>query len=326
MALDNKVSKIQELIYEISVGEVMRTNLVTVTPQTPMSRLREILREKRISGTPVVEGDKLVGIISIEDFIKWLADREPDCPIGEKMIEEVQTLYAEEPLTQAVNKFEQFGFGRFPVLDRESNRLVGMITKGTIVEGLLKKLEIDHCEEEEVYRHRIKHFFEDILADKVSLFFQYDVVGQDFKRAGEGASRLKSSLRRLGLDPQIVRRVAIATYEAEMNLIIYTEGGTIRVRVEPHEIFVKVEDSGPGIPDVEKAMQPGYSTAPEWVRELGFGAGMGLNNIQRCASKMGLRSTVGKGTTLKIHIFTENGAKSETHGADSKAESKRSVG
>jgi CBS domain-containing protein/anti-sigma regulatory factor (Ser/Thr protein kinase) len=326
MALNNKVSKIQELIYEISVGEVMKTNLVTVTAQTPMSRLREILREKRISGTPVVEGDKLVGIISIEDFIKWLADREPDCPIGEKMIEEVQTLYAEEPLTQAVNKFEQFGFGRFPVLDRESNRLVGMITKGTIVEGLLKKLEIDHCEEEEVYRHRIKHFFEDILADKVSLFFQYDVVGQDFKRAGEGASRLKSSLRRLGLDPQIVRRVAIATYEAEMNLIIYTEGGTIRVRVEPHEIFVKVEDSGPGIPDIEKAMQPGYSTAPEWVRELGFGAGMGLNNIQRCASKMGLRSTVGKGTTLKIHIFTENGAKSETHGAGSKAKSKRSVG
>jgi CBS domain-containing protein/anti-sigma regulatory factor (Ser/Thr protein kinase) len=323
MALDNKISKIQELIYEISVGEVMRTNLVTVTPQTPMSRLREILREKRISGTPVVAGDKLVGIISIEDFIKWLANREPDCPIGEKMSQDVQTLYADEPLTQAVNKFEQFGFGRFPVLDHESKRLVGMITKGTIVEGLLKKLEIDHIEEEEVYRHRIKHFFEDILADKVSLFFQYDVEGQNFKRAGEGASRLKSSLRRLGLDPQIVRRVAIATYEAEMNLVIYTEGGKIRVRVEPHEIFVRVEDSGPGIPDVEKAMQPGYSTAPEWVRELGFGAGMGLTNIRKCASKMGLRSTVGKGTTLEIHIFIENGAKSETHGADSKAKSKR---
>lgn len=323
MALNNKVSKIQELIYEISVGEVMKRNLVTVTPQTPMSRLREILREKRISGTPVVEGNKLVGIISIEDFIKWLANREPDCPIGQKMSKDVQTLYAEEPLTQAVNKFEQFGFGRFPVLDHETNKLVGIITKGTIVEGLLRKLEIDHIEEEEVYRHRIKHFFEDILADKVSLFFQYDVEGQNFKRAGEGASRLKSSLRRLGLDPQIVRRVAIATYEAEMNLIIYTQGGTIRVRVEPHEIFVRVEDSGPGIPDIEKAMQPGYSTAPEWVRELGFGAGMGLNNIQRCASKMGLYSVVGKGTTLKIHIFTENGAKSETRRSGSKTKSGR---
>jgi len=154
----------------------------------------------------------------------------------------------------------------------------------------------------------------------VSLFFQYDVEGQNFKRAGEGASRLKSSLRRLGLDPQTVRRVAIATYEAEMNLIIYTEGGKIRVRVEPHEIFVRVEDSGPGIPDIEKAMQPGYSTAPEWVRELGFGAGMGLNNIQKCATKMGLHSVVGKGTTLKIHISIGNGAKRETDGTDSQAE------
>jgi anti-sigma regulatory factor (Ser/Thr protein kinase) len=85
--------------------------------------------------------------------------------------------------------------------------------------------------------------------------------------------------------------------------------------------MVRVEDAGPGIPDVEKAMQPGYSTAPEWVRELGFGAGMGLNNIQRCATTMGLHSVLGKGTTLKIHISTENGVKRETDGIDSNAES-----
>jgi CBS domain-containing protein/anti-sigma regulatory factor (Ser/Thr protein kinase) len=313
VVMDNKISKIQELIYEISIGEVMKTNLVTVSPQTPMSQLRDILRDKRISGTPVVEGDKLVGIISIEDFIKWLANRESDCPISEKMSKDVQTLYADEPLTQAVNKFDQFGFGRFAVIDRQDERLVGIITKGAIVEGLLKKLEIHHYQEEEVYRHRIKHFFEDILADKVLLFFQYNVIGQDFKRAGEGASRLKSTLRRLGMDPQIIRRVAIATYEAEMNLIIYTEGGKIHVRVEPHEIFVRVADMGPGIPDIEKAMQPGYSTAPEWVRELGFGAGMGLNNIRNCASKMGLQSTMGKGTQLSIHISIEDGIKSEAN-------------
>ncbi|UCC97038.1 MAG: CBS domain-containing protein [Phycisphaerales bacterium] len=319
MPSDSRISKVQELIYEIRVGEVMKTDPVTVTPQMPMSQLREILREKRISGTPVVKGDTLAGIISIEDFIKWLADREPDCPISEKMSKDVQTLYADEPLTQAVNKFEQYGFGRFPVIDRESQKLRGIITKGAIVEGLLRKLEIDHIEEEQVYRRRIKHFFEDILADRVSLFFRYEVAGQDFKRAGEGASRLKSSLRRLGLDPQIIRRVAIATYEAEMNLIIYTKGGRIRVRVEPQEIVVRVEDSGPGIPDVEKAMQPGYSTAPEWVRELGFGAGMGLTNIRKCASRMGLHSAVGKGTTLNIHIVVENGVTRGTEGIDSAA-------
>ena len=313
MTPDKKISRIQELVSEIRVGEVMKKNVITVTPQTNMSELRGILREKRISGAPVMDGDEMVGIISIEDFIKWLADREPDCPVGEKMTRDVQTLYADEPLTQAVNKFERYGFGRFAVIDRENKRLQGIITNEDIVKGLLKKLEIDYYKEEEVYRRRVEHFFEDILADKVVLLFQYDVVGHDFKRAGEGASRLKASLKRLGLDPQVVRRVAIATYEAEMNLVIYTDGGKIRARVEPHEIYVKVADSGPGIPDVRKVLQPGYSTAPEWVRELGFGAGMGLENIRKCASKMDLRSEVGKGTQLYIRFNTEDGAKSETN-------------
>ena len=318
-----KATKIQELVYELKVGEVMTKRVITVAPQTLMSELREILRENRISGTPVARGDALLGLISIEDFIKWLADREPDCPIREKMSKNVQTLYADEPLTQAVNKFEKYGFGRFAVIDHQNNRLLGIITKGAIVEGLLKKLEIDRYKEEEIYSHRIKHFFEDIRADKVSLFFQYNVAGHDFKRAGEGASRLKATLQRLGLDPQVVRRVAIATYEAEMNLIIYTDGGHIYARVEPHQILVRVRDSGPGIPDIEKALQPGYSTAPEWVRELGFGAGMGLVNIRKCASKMGLRSQVGKGTHLQICISIEDGVQHETNGTDSETQSGR---
>lgn len=311
MATNNRISKIQELVYEIRVSDVMKGNVITVGPQTPMSELRKILAEKRISGTPVVDRDKLVGIISLDDFIRWLAEHEQDCPIEEKMTRSVQTLYADEPLVHAVNKFERLGFGRFAVVDRRTTRLLGIITKGDIIEGLLKKLEIDYQKEESI-QYKGRHLFGDVLADKTVLFFQYSVPGHDFNRAGESASRLKATLHRLGLAPQIVRRVAIATYEAEMNLIFYTDGGKIRVRVEPHEIFVRVEDRGPGIPDVEKALQPGYSTAPEWVRNLGFGAGMGLNNIFRCANKMNLRSTVGKGTQLSIHIFTEGGAKSET--------------
>jgi len=311
VVVDNRIGKIQELVYEIRVADVMTSNIITVSPQTPMSQLRNILREKRISGTPVVDQDKLVGIISIEDFIRWLAEHEPDCPIAERMTRNVRTLYADEPLIRAVNKFEQLGFGRFVVIDRQNEKLVGIITKGDIVEGLLKKLEI-HYQKEEIRRWRGKRFLEGMFADKMVFFFQYDVAGHDFKRAGESASRLKAILGRLGLEPQIIRRVAIAMYEAEMNLIIYTSGGSIRVRVEPRQIFVKVDDKGPGIPDVEKAMQPGYSTAPQWVRDLGFGAGMGLNNIQKCASKMDLKSTVGKGTQLRIYVSLENGENSET--------------
>lgn len=313
MAIDNRISKIQELFYEIRVSDVMKRDVFTVSPRTHMSILRVILQDKRISGTPVIDKGKLVGIISVEDFIKWLATREQDCPIGEKMTRRVQTLYADEPLTHAINKFGRHGFGRLIVVERQNKKLLGIITKGDIIEGLLKKLEIDYYEEEDVCQYRVKHFFEDILADRMELLFQYDVMGHDFKRAGESASRIKTTLRRLGFHPKIIRRVAIATYEAEMNLIVYTDGGKICVHVEPHEIFVKVEDSGPGIPDVEKALQPGYSTAPEWVRELGFGAGMGLNNIQKCANKMDLISNVGKGTQLSFYISIEEGAKNETN-------------
>ena len=313
MTPDSKISKIQELVYEIRVSDVMKRDVFTISPRTHMSVLRVILRENRISGTPVIDKGKMVGIISVEDFIKWLANREQDCPIGEKMTRNVQTLYADEPLTHAINKFEQHGFGRFIVVERQDKRLVGIVTKGDVIEGLLKKLEIDYYKEEEVCQFRVRHFFEDILADKTELLFQYDVVGHDFKRAGESASQVKTTLRRLGLHPKIIRRVAIATFEAEMNLIVYTDGGKICVRVEPNEIFVKVEDSGPGILDIKKALQPGYSTAPEWVRELGFGAGMGLNNIQKCANKMDLRSTVGKGTQLSFYISIEEGARNETN-------------
>jgi CBS domain-containing protein/anti-sigma regulatory factor (Ser/Thr protein kinase) len=309
---DSRITKVQELVYEIRVRDVMRNDVVTVSPRTPMSRLRTILREKRISGAPVVDKNKLVGIISIDDFIRWLAGREDDCPISEKMTANVETLYADEPLVHAVNKFEQYGFGRFAVIDRQDKRLRGIVTKGDIIEGLLKKLEIDY-HKEETQNERIQRFFEDIYADRIALFFQYNVASKDFKRAGESSSRLKATLGRLGLHPQVIRRAAIATYEAEMNLIIYAEGGRIRVRVEPHQILVKVEDSGPGIPDVEKALQPGYSTAPDWVRELGFGAGMGLNNIHKCADRMNLYSTVGKGTHLSIYITVDNGAGSETN-------------
>jgi CBS domain-containing protein/anti-sigma regulatory factor (Ser/Thr protein kinase) len=299
---DEKITKIQELVYEMKVEDVMHKNVITVQPTTRMSELREILRVNRISGTPVVQQESLVGVISIEDFIKWLADREEDCPIERKMTTEVKTLYADEPLVKAVNKLETSGFGRFPVIDRASGSLVGIITPGDIVEGLLKKLEIDYSEEE-IHRYRASHIFEDILADRARLLFEYDVVAQDFERAGGGASGLKTTLRRLGIDPRIVRRVAIATYEAEMNVVVYSVGGRISCEVEPNKILVEVKDSGPGIADIEKAMQPGYSTAPEWVRELGFGAGMGLVNIKKCADEMDLTSVLGEGTSLHVCIY-----------------------
>jgi len=219
-----EVTKVQELVYELKVEQAMTRDVITITPQSSMSEFREVLRVNRISGTPVLENGKLVGIISIEDLIKALARGELDATVGEKMTRDVKTVYADEPLVQAVGKFARYGFGRFPVVDRQG-KLVGILTQGDIVRGLLKRLEVDY-HEEEIHRYRASHIFEDIVADEAALLFRYNVIGQDFNRAGEAASSLKRTLSRLGIDPRIIRRVTIAAYEAEMNIVIFTDGGS----------------------------------------------------------------------------------------------------
>jgi CBS domain-containing protein/anti-sigma regulatory factor (Ser/Thr protein kinase) len=292
-----EITKVQELVYELKIEEVMIENVITVSPNNRMSELRDILRNHRISGVPVVEENKLVGIVSIEDFIKSLANSEVESPIKEKMTKVVKFLYSDEPLTNAIQKFEKYGYGRFPVVDRQKGNLVGILTKGNIIEGLLRQLEIDY-HEEEIHRYRASHIFDDIVADNASIKLQYEITGQDFKRAGTASSELKTTLNRLGMNRDIVRRIAIASYEAEMNIVIYTDGGTISAEARPSQVEVEAIDSGPGIPDIQRAMQPGFSTAREWIRELGFGAGMGLNNIKRCADVMDLKSEVGQGTHL----------------------------
>ncbi|AKL95077.1 anti-sigma regulatory factor serine/threonine protein kinase [Clostridium aceticum] len=130
----------------------------------------------------------------------------------------------------------------------------------------------------------------------------YLVEKDDFKRAGQASSSIKKVLRQLGIEPKTLRKIAIATYEAEMNLIIHSEGGFIEVNISPEKVEVLVEDRGPGIADIELAMKEGYSTASDQVRKLGFGAGMGLPNIKRCCDEFKIESSLGEYTRLQIVI------------------------
>ena len=312
------MTKTQEMVYELLVREVMTKEVITVMPSTPMRDLREILRVNRISGTPVVEDGRLIGIISIEDFINWLSEGGTECPVADRMTRDVRTIYDDEQLVQAVNKLERLGVGRLPVVGRDTGHLVGVITKGDIIGGLLRHLDVDH-RDAEMRGARSSHLFEDIQADRAALKLEYQVRGGDFSRGGASACKLKTTLLRLGLDPQTTRRAAVATYEAEMNLIVFTEGGRITVELGPEMMRLAVEDNGPGIPDIEQAMQPGFSTAPDWVRELGFGAGMGLPNIKKCADRMRVDSTVGKGTRLEVEILMEQQGEAERDRAQARA-------
>ena len=132
----------------------------------------------------------------------------------------------------------------------------------------------------------------------------FDVPGDDFTRAGEASGAVKHKLRKLGYNSDAIRRMAIAMYEAEINMVIHAGGGQIDVEIHPDRVNAKLVDHDPGIPDVEKAMQEGYSTAPDNVRNLGFGAGMGLPNIKKYADEMKIDTKIGEGTTmyLSVHV------------------------
>ena len=138
--------------------------------------------------------------------------------------------------------------------------------------------------------------------DDNSVKLTYTVTATDFTRAGEASSAVKNILKKLGFPPDIIRKVSIAMYEGEINMVIHANGGEITVEITPVHIIMELKDAGPGISDIEKAMEAGYSTAPDQVRSLGFGAGMGLPNMKKNSDIMEIRSEIGKGTTVTMTI------------------------
>ncbi len=138
------------------------------------------------------------------------------------------------------------------------------------------------------------------MAENVT--FHFNVDGEDFTSAGEASVMVKKKLRQLGLPPEVIRRVAIAMYEGEINMVIHAEGGDADVTVTDDEVIIVLSDRGPGIPDVSLAMQEGYSTARDNIRALGFGAGMGLPNMKKYTDSMEIETEVGVGTTITMKV------------------------
>jgi CBS domain-containing protein/anti-sigma regulatory factor (Ser/Thr protein kinase) len=298
----HEISRVEELSYDLKIREVMTAAIKTATPEMPLSKVLEILRINRISGLPVVEEDRLVGVVSLEDIVRALQKNDLAAPTSQYMTRKVITVASYESIVKAIRTFTEIKLGRLPVID-ENEKLVGMITKGDITRGILIALQKDY-KEEEVRRYRASHLFEDIISERTTLVLRYTIKAGDFTHGGKASSDVKRALIRLGADPQVTRRCCIAVYEAEMNLIIHTtNGGILKLEVEPHRITMSATDEGPGIADIEKVFQPGYSTATEHVREMGFGAGMGLVNMKRCVDEIKMESTLGKGTKLVMRIY-----------------------
>jgi CBS domain-containing protein/anti-sigma regulatory factor (Ser/Thr protein kinase) len=310
-----QITRTEELAYELKVDEVMTREVKCLEPTMKMDQALELFRTEKISGAPVVYKDILCGVISLEDLIRCLTNHDENALVETYMSANTVTIRNTDPVVEALRLFVTTKHGRLPVVDA-NNHLLGILTKSDITLGLLQALQHDY-QAEELRRYRASHLFEDIISDRTSLILRYDIKGHDFTHGGAASSNIKRALIRLGANPQIARRCGIAIYEAEMNLIIHTtNGGVLRVEIEPHQISIEASDEGPGIKDVEMAMRPGFSTASDEVRELGFGAGMGLVNIQRCVDSMKLDSTWGKGTRLRMKLFMNpDSAVGEGHSA-----------
>lgn len=138
-----------------------------------------------------------------------------------------------------------------------------------------------------------------------SIKLHYDVPGDDFTRAGAASGDVKRNLKSLGISPSVIRNVSIAMYEAEINMVIHAGGGEIDVEITENEIIMILSDKGPGIENLELAMREGYSTAPDNIRSLGFGAGMGLPNIKKYSDEFAIETKVGEGTTLNLKVYIQ---------------------
>jgi CBS domain-containing protein/anti-sigma regulatory factor (Ser/Thr protein kinase) len=298
-----RISRVEELSYDLKISEVMSRELRSLAPDQLMSDVLDLLRTNRISGAPVLSNGQLVGIITQEDLMRALVKGKLQTAIKEMMTKKVITVKTFDPVIKAVEIFTKTKLGRLPVLD-ENDKVVGMITKGDITRGVLTALHRDY-QEEELRRYRVSHLFQDITSDRTSLIMRYNIKARDFMNGGQASSNIKRALLRLGASPQLARQCGIAIYEAEINLIIHTNnGGIIRVQIEPRRILMQTTDDGPGIPDIKKALQPGWTTATQEARDMGFGAGMGLVNIQRCVDRMDIESS-SKGTKLLMEIYLQ---------------------
>ena len=283
-----------ELLYKLRVRDVMARDLVVIGRNATMRELKQLMQSRKVSGVPVVENKRLYGIVSIEDLIQALESNRLDAPVSEFMAPNAVTVEENMPLSIVMSYFNKYDYRRFPVLN-ESNEPVGIITARSINSRLLMELFRELA--------RIENQYILPVDDNATCYFKtYRIPKSDFDNAGKASTEIKNVLQQRGINPKIIRRVAIAAYELEINLVVHSDGGTLTFRVDEDEIQVVAKDQGPGIADVSLAMKEGWTTANEWVKALGFGAGMGLPNAKRVADEFHIASALGVGTTVTVRL------------------------
>lgn len=275
---------ILELIYRLKVKDVMTRNLHAVTRDATMREVQHLMREKSITGVPVVSSKRLIGIVSMDDIIQALDQGYVEEAVESHMSKNLIVLEEDMPVSFAISYFDRYRYHRLPVLSK-NKELVGIVTTRDITTRLLWEI---NREVENMERMNQETLIIDGLSREVTSF---SIMKHDFENAGFASTEIKKRLKKSGLFPRTIRKAAIASYELEINLVVHSNGGRITAEYGPQEVTITSEDRGPGIPDVDQALEKGYSTANEWIRSLGFGAGMGLPNVKSVSDSFSISST-----------------------------------
>jgi len=297
-------SVVLELIHQLKVKDVMTTAILTCTKKQTMRHIQALLRENKVAGIPIVEDNHLVGLVSTEDIINALEKGYIDSPVEDRMTTNIISLQDDMPLSFAISYLNKYRYGRFPVLNK-NHELVGILTSTDVIRALLIEMN------REVLRLEKIHKTMDTTVLSSYSEMEFATAHYNFELAGRASTEIKKALKQRNFDPKLIRRIAIASYELEINQVVHSIGGVMCCSIMPDKVIITASDNGPGIEDVNLALKEGYSTANEYVRSLGFGAGMGLANTKRVSDEFTINSTVGKGTTVRSVVFV-NSSKDET--------------
>jgi CBS domain-containing protein/anti-sigma regulatory factor (Ser/Thr protein kinase) len=287
-------SVVLELIYQLKVKDVMTSAVISAEKTDTLRHIQAVMRENYITGIPVTEDNKLLGLISIDDIVTALDKGYIDSTADERMTRNLIVLEDDMPLSFAISYLNKYSYGRYPVVNKKQE-LVGILTSKDVIGTLLVEMNREVLRLEKINQKN------DGAGDYLEM--EFATVRFDFELAGRASTEIKKALKKHSIDPQIIRRVAIASYELEINQVVHSEGGTISCSIQPDKVIITAADTGPGIEDVNLALQEGWSTANEWIRSLGFGAGMGLANTKRVSDEFTISSKVGEGTTVRSVVY-----------------------
>lgn len=292
---DNSPTVILELIYRLKIKDVMSSSLFTAERTTSLRTIQKLMRRESITGVPIVSNKRLLGLVSMDDIIQALDKGYIEEPAEKFMSRKLIVLEDDMPISFAISYFDKYPYHRFPILNKKKE-LVGMVTTRDITARLLLEInrEIDAIERISIH--------DSVSGTKETRVRKFTVLKHDFENAGYASTEIKKYLKSKNYEPALIRKASIASYELEINLVVHSDGGEMIAEFTENRLVITAKDHGPGIPDIEKALTEGYSTANSWIRTLGFGAGMGLPNIRRVSDDFSISSDMEKGTSVTAAI------------------------